>query len=331
MQSRIRGRWVTVTDNGKKGGGIGTFFTTLLLVIAIGVFCFAAWKLYGFYKDYKVGQDEYKNLNNQYVLRPREDTGSKDTSGGSGSGTGETAQTEDAGITQTPGRVILQDVEELEDPGTVEEKVAAAATEDTMENGEPKKLPLLRNPINFTELNAINKEVIGWVRIGALNLSYPIAQAADNSYYLHRTFEKKDNFAGCIFLNCDNSKFFTDQNSIVYGHNMKDGSMFGSLSKFRNQETYDSNPYFWIFAPQLIYQYRIFSTAEVSAEGDVYRIRFTSADYDAFLKNRAASSLVTTGVTPGVDDRIVTLSTCTGNDATRFVVQGVLEQIYISK
>ena len=281
----------------------------ILLVIAIIGFSFAAFKLYGWYREYKAADDEYDGLQ-QY---------SEQT----------TSETEPA--IQPGGGAILNDVTQLEDPATVEQKKEQAATEETVENNEKKQLPLLKNPINFDELNAINEEIVGWIRIGALDVSYPVAQARDNDYYLHRTFERKDNFAGCIFLNCENSKFFTDQNSIVYGHNMKNGSMFGTLKDYREQKTYDANPYFWIFTPTLIYQYRIFSTAEVSAEGDVYRIRFTSADYDAFLKNRAASSLVTTGVTPGVDDRIVTLSTCTGNDATRFVVQGVLEQIYISK
>ena len=309
----------------------GTFFTTLLLVVAIGVFCFAAYKLYGYWREYKVGTDEYANLNNQFVLKPNESSGTSST-------TPEPSTDADApgsigsALTQAQaGRVILQDVAELEDPATVTQKVAEAATEDTVENGETKKLPLLRNPINFTELNAINPDIIGWLRIGALDLSYPVAQAADNDFYLHRTFEKRDNFAGCLFLNCDNSKFFTDQNSIIYGHNMKNGSMFGTLSKFRNQETFDANPYFWIFGPALIYQYRIFSASEVASEGRPYVTRFASSDFELFLQEMSERSLVKTGVTVSPDDRIVTLSTCTGNSATRFILQGKLEQMYIAK
>ena len=107
--------------------------------------------------------------------------------------------------------------------------------------------------------------------------------------------------------------------------------MFGSLSKFRSQETYDSNPYFWIFTPTLIYQYRIFSCHEVPSEGKPYVTRFTLADFQSFLDEMAAQSLVKTDVTVTTDDRIVTLSTCTGNSATRFIVQGVLEQMYIAK
>ena len=183
----------------------------------------------------------------------------------------------------------------------------------------------------FRELRAINPEVIGWIRIGALNKSYPVAQAKDNDFYLHRTFEKKDNFAGCIFLNCENSKYFTDQNSIIYGHNMKDGSMFGTLKNFGDQETYDKNPYFWVFTPKLIYQYQIFSCSIVSRVGDPYRTRFLSSEFEAFLETCVENSQIDAhGLKLSKDDRIVTLSTCTGDESTRFIAQGVLKQVYLS-
>ena len=334
----------------KKGSAVGTFFTTLFLFAAIGVFCFAGWKLLGFYMDYKVGTDEYNKLEDQYVkiVEEDDDTRTDASSGQTPAGTAEssgeeTPQSEAAAAEQTAEYVpqehgqtgksgrILKNVETLEDPLTLEEKVEEAAAVDTEENREKKQLPLMYNPIDFDELNEINPEVIGWIRIGALDRSYPVAQAKDNDFYLHRTFEKKDNFAGCIFLNCDNSRYFSDQNSIVYGHNMKNGSMFGTLKNFRDQKTYDKNPYFWIFTPKFIYQYQIFSCATVSKIGDPYRTRFLTNDYEEFLKTCVEKSEVDThGLTPTVKDRIVTLSTCTGNESTRFIVQGMLRKIYLS-
>ena len=297
----------------KKGSAVGTFITSFLLVIAIGVFCYAAYTLYGYYKEYKVGTDEYGALNDKYVNSTpvtEASTEAESTSQGT----------------------LLTRVDELEDPSTVTAKVDEAIKEDTVEDGEEKTLPLLVNPINFKELNAINEDIIGWIRIGALDLSYPVAQAADNDYYLHRTFERVDNFAGCLFLNCENTRYFTDQNSIIYGHNMKNGSMFGTLKEFEKQETYDKNPYFWIFTPEFIYQYRIFSCAVVNKVGDPYRIRFSTEDFENFLQTCKSNSEVNTGnVTVTASDRIVTLSTCTGDDSTRLIVQGKLEQIYLSK
>ncbi len=111
---------------------------------------------------------------------------------------------------------------------------------------------------------------------------------------------------------------------------MKDGSMFGRLKEL-DQEHYNENPYFWIFTPNLIYQYRIFSTSTVSRAGDPYRTRFSRDDFQAFINNsQEQSGIDSHGVTVTTDDRIVTLSTCTGNDETRFIVQGRLEQIYAS-
>ena len=295
----------------KKGSPVGTFFTSLLLVIAIGVFGYAAFTLYGYYREYKAGTDEYGSLNDRYVnIVPTADAGEE--------------QTEPA-----PG-AVLTSVEELEDPGTVGSKVEAAAKETAVEDNEEKTLPLLVNPINFDELNAINPDIMGWIRIGALDLSYPVAQGEDNDYYLHRTFEGVDNFAGCIFLNCDNTRYLTDQNSIIYGHNMKNGSMFGTLKEFQNQETYDKNPYFWIFTPDFIYQYRIFSSSEVYKIGDPYRTRFTTEDFQNFIDQSLADSNIQCNVEVTTDDRIVTLSTCTADDSTRRIVQGKLEQIYIA-
>ena len=305
----------------KKGSRIALFFSTLLLVVAIGVFAFAAYKLVGFYLNYKAASDEYDELKDQYVNDPADTASDPAIQIEQGDGA---SQVQD----QKP---VLTDVRELEDPQTLPQVVAGAATGETVENRVTKTLPLLKNPINFKELHQINTDVIAWIRIGALDLSYPVAQAADNDYYLHRTFERQDNFAGCIFLNCDNSKFFTDQNSIVYGHNMKNGSMFGNLKRFKEQDLYNTNPYFWIFTENLIYQYHIFSATEVPTSGDPYKTRFSTEDFANFLRTiQAASFINTSDVQVSSDDRIVTLSTCTGNESVRFILEGKLEQIYIS-
>lgn len=316
----------------KKGSAVGMFFSTLLLVAAIGVFCYAGWRLLGYYLDYKAGSDEYSNLNQQYVsMDSGEEGGQAETQDVREEERSAEYVPEENGETGRPGK-ILKRVEDLEDPKTVEKKIEEAATVETEENQEKKQLPVMRNPIDFEELNKINPEVIGWIRIGALGKSYPVAQAKDNDFYLHRTFEKQDNFAGCIFLNCDNSKYFTDQNSIIYGHNMKDGSMFGTLKNFGDQELYDKNPYFWVFTPKLIFQYQIFSCSIVNRVGDPYRTRFLSTEFDAFLKTCMENSQIDShGLKPEATDRIVTLSTCTGNESTRFIAQGVLKQIYLSR
>lgn len=294
----------------KRRSGFGTFLLTLLLVVAVGVFAFSGYKLIGYYLAYKAGSDEYSELNKNFV--EEEKTSEK--------------------TPETSGPATLTDVTQLENPDTLPKVLENALRETATENEETKSLPTLVNPVDFTHLQAINPEVIGWIRVGAINVSYPVAQAKDNDFYLHRTFRKVDNFAGCIFENCDNSPYFTDQNTVIYGHNMKNGTMFGQLRKFTEQETIDKNPYFWMFTPNFIYQYRIFSCSVVGATGDPYMVRFSQEEYQKFINDSIARSEINCGnVSVTTSDRVMTLSTCTGDSSTRRILQGVLEQVYIAK
>jgi sortase B len=199
-------------------------------------------------------------------------------------------------------------------------------------DGQEITVPTLENPIDFEGLCAQNSDLVGWIKIRALDLSYPVMQADDNEYYLHNTFEKEYNFAGCIFLNCDNASDFSDMNSIVYGHNMKNGSMFGLLKTFQDEEVFNKSKYFWIYTPDLIFQYRIFSMAVVNNTGIAYQTYYTEESFDELIDYAYSNSEVdTSGVEVSRDDHIVTLSTCTGDSSTRRVVFGKLVRIYGSK
>jgi len=179
--------------------------------------------------------------------------------------------------------------------------------------------------IDFAALQAINKDIVGWLYVEAIeDINYPIVQGKDNDYYLHRTFEDTYNFAGSIFLDYENKKDFSDCNSIVYGHNMKNGSMFGKLKQFRQAETYEASMYFWICTPQQNFKYEIISAHEVATGGEAYTL-FKNADkefvsYMEKMKNQSEIPIPDTIFTK--DDKIVTLSTCTGNTSTRFILQG---------
>ena len=295
------------TKKRKGGGCLAAFLTILLLIAAVGVFAYSAWKLYGFYLDYEEGTDEYEELGARYSLPELEE------------------ETDEDGLR------VLSDISGLNDPDTLEEKLKGVSVTELVENKLKKKLPKMKNPIDFEGLGEINPEVIAWLKVEGIDASYPVAQGPDNDFYLHRTFEKMDNFAGCIFLDAETSSDFTDQNSVIYGHNMKNGSMFGKLKQYKDQALYDEYPYFWIFAKNFIYQYRIFSAMETNSSNDLYKIRhYTEEDFEELLSNMHTHSLIDTGVTAGSKDRIVTLSTCTANSSVRFIVAGKLEQIYAS-
>ena len=282
----------------KRTKTLGDVIRLIVMLAALAVFLYSGYTLYGFYKEYKKSADEYDNLENSYAADQQEES---------------------------------EDLDHLEDD-TALQSISGREVRTVIENGEEKTLPVLKNPIDFTQLLAVNSDIVGWLRIRALDISYPVVQGEDNDYYLHRTFEKTDNFAGCLFVNSYNMGNFTDQNTIIYGHNMKNGSMFGKLKNFNDPEVFKKSRYFWIFTPDFIYQYRIFSASVVDKTGLTYQISFTDEEFDQFISRAYSDSVVDNqGVTVTKDDRIVTLSTCTGDDATRFVVMGRLAQIYAAK
>ena len=282
----------------KRTKTLGDVIRLIVMLAALAVFLYSGYTLYGFYKEYKKSSDEYDNLENSYAVDREQES---------------------------------ENIDNLEDDDALQ-SISGQEVRTVFEDGEEKTLPVLKNPIDFTQLLSVNSDIVGWLRIRALDISYPVVQGKDNDYYLHRTFEKTDNFAGCLFVNSYNMGDFTDQNTIIYGHNMKNGSMFGKLKNFNDPEVFKKSRYFWIFTPDFIYQYRIFSASVVDKTGLTYQISFTDDEFDQFISRASSNSVVDNqGVTVTKEDRIVTLSTCTGDDSTRFVVMGKLAQIYAAR
>ncbi len=114
----------------------------------------------------------------------------------------------------------------------------------------------------FEELYKINPDLVGILSIPSLNLLYPVVQGADNEKYLNITFEGKKNPAGCLFMDCQNNNTFMDDNTYIYGHNMKDGSMFGSLKKMTREDFDYKNASAYIITKSKTYSYK-FEKAEV--------------------------------------------------------------------
>lgn len=282
----------------KRTKTLGDVIRLIVMLAALAVFLYSGYTLYGFYKEYKKSSDEYDNLENSYAVDQEQES---------------------------------ENIDNLEDDDALQ-SISGQEVRTVFEDGEEKTLPVLKNPIDFTQLLSVNSDIVGWLRIRALDISYPVVQGKDNDYYLHRTFEKTDNFAGCLFVNSYNMGDFTDQNTIIYGHNMKNGSMFGKLKNFNDPEVFKKSRYFWIFTPDFIYQYRIFSASVVDKTGLTYQISFTDDEFDQFISQAYSNSVVDNqDVTVTKEDRIVTLSTCTGDDSTRFVAMGKLAQIYAAR
>lgn len=224
--------------------------SNVILVIAIGVFLFSGYKLYGIFSEYNEGSSEYESLQEMV-------------------------------ITET-------------EPESPEEEAVFQ--------------------VDFVKLKEINSEVVGWIRFEEpAIINYPVVQGEDNSKYLKTTFEGKRNSSGAIFMDMQNRADFSDRNTFVYGHNMKNGSMFGRLRKYKSGEYLQEHPYFYIYTPDgKESTYQIFSVTVVDDVSKSYEKMYADdgefLSYIDYIKNL---SLYDTGVEVDADAKIVSLSTCT--------------------
>lgn len=209
---------------------------------------------------------------------------------------------------------------------TAEAKTSDADTEETID----APYPLLN--IDYDALKEINSEFVGVIYLPVLDVKYPVAQASDNTKYLHTTFEGTSNASGCIFLDAAASPDFGDINTFIFGHNMKNETMFGSLKEFIQDEALcDEDPYIYIYQESQVLIYRIFAYYTISVEDDVYNDFSGEEAYDAYVADAVSHSFYKLSDEAREEiafenrPRLLTLSTCyaTGH-VYNFVVQGAL-------
>ncbi len=182
--------------------------------------------------------------------------------------------------------------------------------------------------VDFEQLKQINPEIVGWIYDEGMGLNYPVVQAQDNTKYLTTLFDGRRNKTGCLFLDAGNAADFSDRHSIIYGHNRKNGSMFGRLSRYKKQRYYEEHPRILLITEQGRYVLEIFSGHVARSNSGAWKIRF--ADETEFAQWRSIiceRSSIKTGVRPEEGERILTLSTCSYEFAqARYVVHGVLRK-----
>ncbi|MDD3369645.1 MAG: class B sortase [Lachnospiraceae bacterium] len=199
------------------------------------------------------------------------------------------------------------------------QKIGEAETEAVLPENAPERIA-----IDWDNLKKEAPDLVGWITLPSVELSYPIVQGRDNAQYLHHGIQGEELYAGSIFLDAGNQADFSNYNTIVYGHNMRDGTMFAKLKDYTEPETYQKCPYFWIYTAQADYLYEICSVYQSAPEQAPYVLRFAShSDYLDWLYQIKKRSGIQTDVALSEGDRIVTLSTCSGDAAKRQIVQGV--------
>ncbi len=181
--------------------------------------------------------------------------------------------------------------------------------------------------VDFASLQEINPDIVGWIYVEGTDISYPVVQRQDNQYYLNHLFSGETNSAGCIFLDCRNASGFSDWHSIIYGHHMKNGSMFSRLTEYKKQEYYDGHPTALLLTPDENFEIEIFAGYVASVQDKAWEVAFPSdRDFSEWLEEAKERSCFDSEITPAVTDRILTLSTCSYEfDNARFVLLGILK------
>lgn len=183
--------------------------------------------------------------------------------------------------------------------------------------------------IDYEALKDINPDYIGWVSIPGLDISYPIVQGNDDEYYLHHTFEGTENTSGCVFLEAQSSPNFGDYNSFLYGHNMRNGTMFGSLKRYVNEpEVFENNPEFYVYLKDKKLVYSIYSYYITPPTSKTYSLANDKKGYESYLNMVKDLSERDCGVEVDTSRPTLTLSTCsgTGSAKKRLVVHGILKE-----
>ncbi|MBR4530463.1 MAG: sortase [Lachnospiraceae bacterium] len=181
--------------------------------------------------------------------------------------------------------------------------------------------------IDFPALKQVNPDFVGVLYVPALEMRYPVVRSKDNEDYLHKTFDGITNSAGAIFLDYLGNPDMEDKNTFLFGHNMRNGSMFGSLKKFTQDDTLAAkDPYVYFYTSDCVRKYEIFSYYFSFVGSDAYQ-NFTGDDgYDAYVKKSRENSLF---VNDDVDftnrPNILSLTTCSGTEhVRRLLVQSAL-------
>lgn len=198
------------------------------------------------------------------------------------------------------------------------------------EETEPP-MPVEISPISvdFDTLKEANDDVIGWLYCEDTPINYPVLQSDDNSYYLRRLVNGEWNIAGSLFMDYRNNLSNNDWNTVIYGHNMKNDSMFGTLPEYRNQDYYEQHPVMYFLTPEADYKIELIAGFVTPSDSALYDVYLSESDrtslYDELFK---LSDFQSNEYFFEKDVQLLTVSTCSYEyETARYVVVGVMNQI----
>lgn len=176
--------------------------------------------------------------------------------------------------------------------------------------------------IDFESLSQKNSDVVGFLKVSGTDIEQVVVQSKDNNYYLSHNFEKKQNSAGWIFVDYRNNLDSTDKNIIIYGHNMKNGTMFSSLKNVLNSEWKENeeNRYITFITESENTIYEVFSVYQIENEDYYIKTNFKGNEFNTFINTMKNRSKYNFNVDVSDNDKILTLSTCGNNNKHRVIL-----------
>lgn len=177
---------------------------------------------------------------------------------------------------------------------------------------ESEQYAVTRVPISvdWDYLHSINSEIVGWLYCPGTIINYPVVQASDNDFYLDHGFDRQTNNSGALFVDVDSAEGIAQSNYIIYGHNMKDKSMFGSFQEYVNESYYRENPTMYYLTPNAAYRVDLFGAHVVEGTVDNYPT-FFSGSYQSYLDGVSDTFFWINRSAINTDYQMMTLSTCT--------------------
>lgn len=201
----------------------------------------------------------------------------------------------------------------------IAEQIKSAVIVDDKNENENKE----EYTVDFNKLKEQNNETVAWVKVNNTNVEYPVVRASDNSFYLNHSFDKSQNLAGWIFADYRNKFDNTDKNIIIYGHNMRDNSMFGSLKNILNSDWYDNeeNTDITLYTENEKSIYKVFSIYKIESEDYYIKTEFNNDnEFEKFIETLKKRSIKDFNTDVSKEDSILTLSTCANNNKYRIVL-----------
>lgn len=199
------------------------------------------------------------------------------------------------------------------------------ADAEVTKNAWPDAAPI---KVDFELLKQTNDDIRAWLYCEDTMINYPVAQGEDNDYYLYRLLNGSYNRGGTLFMECSNQSDFSDWNTLIYGHNMKNNTMFGTLTDYNSQEYYDKHPIWYLMTPDGDYRIELIAGFVTNTTSEIYTIPQTMEEKDTLVQSIMRRSTFATDAEIASEDRLITFSTCTYEYAdARYVLVGILKKL----